>query len=414
LWTGAFVTFLFINLCIFMGFNMLLPTLSLYLESKFLAEKEIGMVFGSFMISAIAARLGANALAGRLGPMWAARTGLIILFFGNVFFILYNHMFSYLAARLLQGAGFGLTSTLLVSLASQSMPYSRLGEGLGYLGLGATVSLALGPYAGIFVSERFGYETMFVSVSICYLFAFLISLFLPGALSKKPPKREPDPGAPPKRIETRVFPAATLMLIYGMGVSSVGAYLAIFAKEASLPSVAVFFMVSTIGTVTSRLFAGKLYDNKGHRYVVPPAMVLTFSAMLIILSEPPAALMWFGAVIYGLGAGAAFPSFQTLALTSVPPDRRTVASAYFFVAFDLGLGLGAFVMGIAAGVFHTYGVAFAASMVFIAILSVVYFILYPGKNPKGVPGPPSGTPAPTPPGSLSPGPAGGESPERAG
>jgi MFS family permease len=383
LWTGSFVTFLFINLCIFMGFNMLLPTLTIYLEDKGLVEREIGIVYGSFTVSAIFMRLFCSPLSARFGSLWVARFGLFVCSFGTLFYFLYNGIASYLFARLMQGAGFGLTSTLLVSLASQSIPHSRLAEGLGYLGLGATVSLALGPYAGIFVAEEWSFEFMFVSVSVCYLLATMVSFILPKSFLKKPPKIAYDSLHPkPPKLETKAIPPSALMAIYGMAVSSIVAYLAIYAKEASLPSAAVFFMVSTIGTVISRLYAGRIYDHYGHKYVIPPAIVLMILAVIAIISNPSPPLMYSASVLYGLGAGAIFPSLQTLALTSVSLDRRTVASAYFFVAFDLGIGLGAVCMGVVAGFFHTYRVVFLGAILFLAVLFVVYFLLYRKNAPK--------------------------------
>jgi MFS family permease len=224
---------------------------------------------------------------------------------------------------------------------------------------------------------------MFISVSVCYLLATLVSFFLPRHFSKKPPPIVYDEKHPrPPKLETRVLPASTLMLIYGIAVSSIVAYLAVYAKEAHLPSAAVFFMVSTIGTIISRLYAGKIYDHYGHKYVIPPAIVLSCISVIVIISRPSAPVMYSAAVLYGLGAGAAFPSFQTLALTSVPGERRTIASAYFFIAFDIGNGLGAVIMGAIAGVFHTYRVVFIGSLIFFAIILVVYYILYRNKAKK--------------------------------
>jgi MFS family permease len=166
------------------------------------------------------------------------------------------------------------------------------------------------------------------------------------------------------------------MLVYGSAVSAVSAYLALYAAERGMPSAAEFFVVSTAGTVVSRLLAGRLYDSRGHRYVIPPALALVALAVAVILSVPGRTLMYASAVVYGLGNGALFPSLQTLALTSVPPERRTTASAYFFVSFDVGLGAGSVVMGGLAGMLGSYRAVYAASLAFLAFMSASYFLLY--------------------------------------
>ncbi|MDR1313958.1 MAG: MFS transporter [Deltaproteobacteria bacterium] len=435
LWTGTFVTFLFINLCVFMGFNMLLPTLPLFLEGAGLSEQEIGIVFGSFTVSAITARVTAGRLSAIFGAVVTARLGLFLCAAGTLVYFLHDSIPSYVSARLLQGLGFGLTSTLLVSLASQTIPPSRMGEGLGYLGLGATVALAIGPYSGLYAAEVHGYVFMFASASACCLAAGLVSLLLPkiafpcpraGEHSPAGPQARPGDGlarggagapppsvlaaaeanaelalkaaapacAPPpgprgrRRVEWAAVPPSFLMLVYGVSISAIVTYLAVYAAERGMPSAAEFFVVSTLGTLISRVWAGRLFDRKGHFYVIPPSVALVAFSVVSILMVPGRALMDTAAVMYGLGAGALFPSLQTLALTSVPAERRTTASAYFFVAFDFGMGAGSVVMGGLAGMFSTYRVVFVASILFLAFFAASYFLLFrPG---GGVAGPGGG------------------------
>ncbi|MDR1080258.1 MAG: MFS transporter [Deltaproteobacteria bacterium] len=449
--TGTFLTFLFMNFCVFMGFNMLLPTLPLFLEAAGLTEQEIGVVFGSFTISAVAARLCASRISLAFGALASARTGLFVLAAGTLAFLLRDSVPSLMAARLLQGLGAGLTSTLMMSLASRTMPPSRIGEGMGYLGLGPTMSMAIGPFTGLYLSETWGYEYMFAAASACCLAAGLVSLKLrdivfparpePGGKGERTgesgeetegngmaaeeeaaePGKAPDGkaalpeepcGAVPERpadedvrtyrtsapapraeadspehskspgrrkpscIEWDAVPPSFLMLVYGSAVSAVSAYLALYAAERGMPSAAEFFVVSTAGTVVSRLWAGRLYDSRGHRHVIPPALALVSLAVALILSVPGRTLMYTSAVVYGLGNGALFPSLQTLALTSVPPERRTTASAYFFVSFDIGLGAGSVVMGGLAGMFTSYRAVYVAALAFLAFMSASYFLLY--------------------------------------
>ncbi|MDR2352268.1 MAG: MFS transporter [Deltaproteobacteria bacterium] len=375
LWTGTFASFLFTNFCIFMGFNMLLPTLSVFLDAQNCSETEIGFVIGSFTITSVAARLLANTLSRHLGTLKVARAGLLICALGTPFFFLFMNLPSYLVARLAQGAGFGVTSTLLVTLASKTIPHSRLGEGIGYLGLGATAALTFGPLAGIYIADTWGFVTMFEAMSLCYLIASLISFAIPQLeLTTQPEK----PGENLSNFfEKRALPAAYLMAIYGTGISGIAAFLALYCAKLNLPSAAIFFGVSTFGTVISRVTGGRILDRHGHRYVILPSVFLLSLAVLILIVLPGVFMLYFAAILYGLGSGGFFPSIQTLALSSVPPSRRTLASAYFFVALDVGMGVGAFLMGFLAGLFQTYRVVFIG--VFIVFLSLpgFYLLLFP-------------------------------------
>jgi MFS family permease len=373
LWTPTFWTFLFINLCIFLGFNMLLPTLSLYLDAEGCSEREIGLVFGIFTLTSVAARLSANRLNKRFGALRVARFGLFICAVGTPFFFLFHDLPSYLAARLAQGAGFGVTSTLLVTLASRTIPPARLGEGMGYLGLGATVSMALGPYLGIILVSKLGFVALFLATSFSYLAATMVSLALPHIELPSIALSKDEKGF---QIEWKALRPAIIIFIFGIAGASVTSYLAIYFDEKHLPSAAMFFMVSTLGTLVSRVTVGKIFDSHGHVFVVPPAIFLMFVALGSITFTPSYIILLVAAILYGLGAGALFPATQTLSLSSVPLERRTVASAYFFVALDIGIGLGSLAMGHLAGFFGTYQVTFVFALFALVGMGAYYFWSY--------------------------------------
>jgi predicted MFS family arabinose efflux permease len=377
LWTLTFLTFLLINFCIFVGFDMLLPTLSLYLDQQGISKETMGLIFSSFAISAISMRLTAARLSRRFGATTVLRYGLIICFVGSFLFFLIPHPVFFALARLFHGAGFGLTSTLMVSMAAQVIPSQRIGEGLGYLGLGATVALAFGPLAGLRLSTVFGYRVMFTSIAFCYIAATLVSLTLPK-IKLASDSRQESLGLK-DFLEFKAFPPASLILIYGMACCSVTSYLAIYCQEMGLPSAAGFFMISTVGTITARLSSGRLYDRYGHITVIPPSIAIMAASILIIVLLPAPVMLYAAAIVYGLSMGSIFPSIQALTLSAVPAENRTIASAIFFNAFDIGIGSGTLLMGLLAGTFETFSVLYLASPCLLAVLLALYFYYYLGR-----------------------------------
>ncbi|MDR1394944.1 MAG: MFS transporter [Deltaproteobacteria bacterium] len=372
LWTLTFLTYLSINLCIFMGFDMLLPTLSLYLVSQGLPKEVIGLIFASFAVSSVTSRLLTSRLGQRFGPLTILRCGLMLCCLGSFMFFVLPHTFSYVLARLMFGAGYGFTSTLMISMAAQTIPPSRLGEGLGYLGLGATVALAAGPLLGLELAQFYGYRTLFVTVALCYVAGSLISLTLP-----KVSLASPDRSVSFRKtfsVLKNTFIPCILIFIYGMAVCAVTAYLAVYCEEKKLPGAAGFFVISTIGTLASRLTSGRIYDRCGHFAVIPPAILLITAAVIMIYTAPSAAAFYAASVIYGLGVGSLFPAIQALTLSSVPMAYRTGASALFFNSFDVGIGLGTLIMGFLAGWCPTFEVVYLAAGLFAALMLTVYFV----------------------------------------
>jgi predicted MFS family arabinose efflux permease len=353
---------------------MLLPTLSLYLSGQGCDEGEIGLIYSSFAVSSVTSRLLAARLSRRFGATKVVRRGLLICFAGTFMFFAIPHPFFYALARLMHGGGFGLTSTLMVSMAAQVIPPNRLGEGLGYLGLGATVALAVGPLLGLWIATSLGYKAMFVSIALCYVAATLISLSLPQLRLASDLKGE-SLGLR-SFLEVRAFKPASLIMLYGSASCAVTAYLAIYCQEIGLPSAAVFFVAATIGTFSARLTTGRIYDRYGHFMVVPPSVVLLISALLAIVFLPSPAMLYAAAVVYGLGMGSIFPALQALTLSAVPVERRTVASALFFNFFDIGIGIGTALMGLLAGLMGTFSVVYLAAASALVLLMALYLFYY--------------------------------------
>ncbi|MDR2349339.1 MAG: MFS transporter [Deltaproteobacteria bacterium] len=382
LWSRLFVTLLFVNFTNFMGFFMLLPTLSLYLTAEGCPETEIGLVIGSFTVFSIVFRLLSTKVAKRFGAVRAVRFGLLTSAVGTLFFFLIHSTGSYVAARLLQGAGFGVTSTMIVTIASEIIPPSRMAEGLGYLGLGSTAAMALGPLVGIFAAEKAGFGFMFSAVSFFGLTAAAITLTIPGIKVFFPVPATPKTER--FRLDRRPFPAAALAVFYGIAISSVSAFLAVYAENAKLPGAAAFFLVSTTGTLVARLLTGKIYDRKGDRAVIPPATLLLFVSFALLLGARPVHpfAYYAAAVIYGFAIGSLFPSIQSLAIGSVPHSGRSVSVTTFFVCYDFGTGSGAMILGFLAGWFGGYRVVFFGAEVCVALIVLTYgfFYLLPGQR----------------------------------
>jgi MFS family permease len=352
-----------------------LPTLSLYLDSQGSSKEQIGIIFASFTLPSVTSRTLAARLSRRFGANNILRLGLTICFVGSFMFIVVPHPIFYTLGRMMHGAGVGLTSTLMVSMAAQVIPPTRMAEGLGYLGLGPTVAMAVGPLLGLAASRSFGFKLLFVFVAMCYVAAAIVSLLLPKI------KLASDTAQEIKGfrayIEPKAFPSSILILIYGAIGCSVTSYLAIYCQEFKIEaSAASFFAISTVGTISARLTTGRLYDRYGHFMVIPAAVAILLASILSIWLFHQSYIMYTTAVFYGLAMGTLFPSIQALTLSSVPDHRRTVSSALFFNFFDIGLGIGTMIMGFAAGKYETFRVVYVVALFFIAVFAIYYPYYY--------------------------------------
>jgi MFS family permease len=386
LWTRGFVAFVFLNIFIFLGFDILLPTLTLFLESHGHTRDAIGRIFSLFMVAAILMRMVAPRLVLAVKPFRLVRLGLLVSGLSVVGYYFAHSAPAAGLARFGHGLGFGIASTVLTSLAAQTIPSSRMAQGMGFLGLGIILTLAVGPSTGIWIMRELGFLPLFLLVFGVYLAGLVWTLRMPDLAIPAPPAGRP---RPPLVLLSRLAMAPSLvMFMMGVSISSVAIYLALYFNERHLPYTGWFFGLSTIGIITSRLFSGRVHDRHGHRWVITPALFLMLGAVLIIPSIEslpgvlPAAVMW------GLATGSLFPSVQALAFSTAPPHRRTEVAASIFNSFDLGMGAGSVVFGFLSQRQASYQAAFTGNTVNLVLLLIFYlgwyFLARPGEaQPAG-------------------------------
>ncbi|GHV52091.1 MFS transporter [Deltaproteobacteria bacterium] len=390
LWTRAFVCFFCVNFFIFMGFNILLPTLPLYLESHHATEAEIGRIFGIFVVSAIFMRMLAARLAFSFSAPRLVIVGLLICAAAAVGYYWATTTPLAMLCRFIHGAGFGLASTLITALVSQVIPLHRIGAGMGLLGVAPAVSLAAGPFFGLWLMDEWGFFVMFLAVVFCYIFGIIVAAIMPKvslpSVERAVKAAENTPGdsdsvpavQKPKLvlISRMVVAPSVLMLMLGIVLSTAITYMALYCKERGLPYAGHFFVLSTVGILISRLNAGRLYDRKGHPYVILPAGVLLLACMTLLYVTDTRDMLFAASLLYGFAVGAVFPSLQALAISCAPMSRRTEAAASIMNAYDLGFGLGAVLTGQIAHLAGSYGVVYLTGAIVMLAFLLYYFMQY--------------------------------------
>lgn len=61
----------------------------------------------------------------------------------------------------LHGLGFGLATTFFATMATESMPKERRGEGMGYFGVGEMVAISIGPLIGTAILLHYDFHGLF-------------------------------------------------------------------------------------------------------------------------------------------------------------------------------------------------------------------------------------------------------------
>ena len=393
IWNGNFILITVGNGLLFVNFHMLVPTIAMYAASIGSSGGEIGIIAGIFALSAIVVRLFTDALVGRLGKKRCLFLGLLTSLVATAGYGLFPTFGGLLTARILHGFGFGLSTTFAAALAVEVIPPEHRGEGVGYFGLGNTISMGSAPAVGVAVFSAFPPQILFALASAACIVS--MTLFLLARVPERPAGQ-----VKKERIsllhhffEEGTAVPGVISFLFGFVNASVNTYLPLMAEEAHIAYAGLFFVSGTFFVFLSRIVGGKVYDRHGPFSVMFPGVLLYSVAIFMICTAHSPIYLLCGSVFYGLGAGLLMPAIMTWLFNVVAPARRSNASATYYNTMDLGTCLGIVLLGTLAG--HVGYVA-----IFYGVLAVmglyIAFTLWAWKSGHMTDQrtPPSGSPVP--------------------
>ncbi|MGD6941997.1 MFS transporter [Cytobacillus gottheilii] len=373
IWTKDFIFICLANFFVFLGFQMTLPTLPLFVEELGGNDQLIGIVVGIFTFSALLLRPYAGHALETKGRRYVYIIGLAIFVLSVGSFGFAASLTLLLVIRIIQGIGWGFSTTASGTIATDIIPAKRRGEGMGYYGLSGNIALAFGPTLGLAFVGVLSFQQLFL---ICGALG-LTALLLAGNINYK--KVEEQPVTEKRKwdvYEKSALQPSLLLFFITVTFGGIASFLPIYAAQSNVTGIEWYFLLYAVALLISRTFAGRLYDQKGHRAVFIPGALLIIAAMGLLAWLPNSLILYAAAVLYGLGFGTVQPALQAWSVKEAPANRRGMANATFFSFFDLGVGIGAITFGQVAhwlGYSSIYVVS--AISVFISLLLYISFIV---------------------------------------
>ena len=218
---------------------------------------------------------------------------------------------------------------------------------------------------GVWLVGWAGYPAVFVAGAVAALAGLAVVGGLPG---REPASEAPVGVLTGLRTPALVRPAVTFSVTAtAAGVVVTFLPLAVTGGPRNLAAVGLF--VQAVAATTSRWWAGRFGDRHGPAVLLVPGVVATAAGMLaLVLIDRPAAVV-AGMALFGAGFGVTQNASMTLMLNRVAPSGYGTVSAIWNLAFDAGIGAGAFGFGVVAA--RTgYPAAFAATAALVLVALV--------------------------------------------
>lgn len=284
-----------------------------------------------------------------------------------------------LIIRLLQGIAVGTIGTATGTIVAMILPISRKGEGIGYFSLSAVLATAIGPFVGMFMLKlENGFDVIFymnTGLSLMLLIAyFFVKISLPP-VNKQNGQQTEKLSFIEKFIEPKALPISFIALLIGFAYSGVMTFITFYARETNLVEAASYFFLAYAGIVIiSRPFTGKLMDVRGPNVIVYPCLAVFAVGMLLFSQASAGRMLLVAAVLIGFGYGNFNSIAQTIAVKVTEPHRFGLATSTYFILYDLGLGVGPFILGMIEP-HTTYRTIFVSMIPLILICIPLYYLL---------------------------------------
>jgi len=370
IFTRDFILIWTANFFIFLGFQMTLPTIPIFINELGGSDQIIGIIVGIFTFSALIFRPYA-------GHALETKGRGIVYLFGLSLFVVSVGTFGFITSiavlilmRIIQGIGWGFSTTAAGTIATDLIPPKRRGEGMGYYGLSGNLALAIGPAFGLTLAGKLSFTYFFLICAGLGLVAFLLSLNI--RFKKVDDSMHKTKVARFDVFEKTAVNPSILLFFITATFGGIASFLPLYAAEKGVSGIQIYFVAYALALMLTRTFAGKLYDQKGDIYVIPPGVILIFIAMLFLAWLPNTQMLLIAGVLYGFGFGMVQPALQAWAVDKAPQNRKGMANATFFSFFDLGVGVGAIIFGQLAFLYgyHIIYIVSACSV----MSSLIYYI----------------------------------------
>lgn len=332
LWSFSFITF-------FAAFQ-LFPTIPFRIVELGGSRAEAGLFLAIYTIASAFAAPITGTIADHVGR----KRLLVFAAFAFVVFSLLYGVISWIPLLLVVACIHGTFWSALLSasaaIISEIIPESRRTAGLAYWGMAPTGAIAIAPLVGIEV-YRFGWLVLCVEMALVSCVITVLALRVRGGTERSP---HPFP-RPHEIVDWRVMVSAMTLFVTAFGYGGITSYVAMMSLERGIRPVSLFFTVTAIVIIATRLLVGPLGDRFGPLRLLYPSLLLVPIGHVLLAGADSRARLVVAACVFGAGFGGAYPAFITWVLGRTLSARRGATFGSILWAMDTGIGSGSFIMG---------------------------------------------------------------------
>jgi MFS family permease len=339
---AAFAGVFVVTLLSLVAVGAVLPVLPHYVRGPLGSGNfAVGLVIGAFAFTALACRPLAGHFSDLRGRRPVVVVGSLLAAAAGVLYFVPAGLPGLLLARLVLGAGEGMVFTAGATWVVDLAPPERRARVIGLYGLAVWSGLSLGPPIGDALLRASSFDAVWAFTAIAPLVGALVAL------------RIPDPFRPVRTTERRSLiareslrPGVALSLAT-VGYAAMASFIVLDLDANGTGHGAAAFTALAVTVVLTRLVGGDLPDRIGPLRCAAGAAAIEVVGLALIALATSLPVALAGAVAMGAAFALIYPSLSLVVVDSVPESRRGAALGTFTAFFDIGMGVGGPVAGLA-------------------------------------------------------------------
>jgi MFS family permease len=355
--TGRFLIVTLATFAYFLGLGSLLPTLPKYVEDELGGNGfDVGLVVGSFAVSAAIVRPWAGRIGDRYGRRILLSGGALLVGLTTLAYTQVDAVPALVALRLLTGLGEAAVFVGAATATQDMAPAHRRGEAASYFSVALYSGLALGPALGEHLADTSGYHRVWLVAGGSSLVAALLGLGTPHVAA-------PDAARPTTLLHRAALGPGLVLMLGLIPFTGFAAFLAVYGPDIGLHDTGPVFFAYAGMVLGIRIFGAKLPDRLGWQRASTIALASVAFGAVTIAAWASVAAVWVAAASLSIGMSLLYPALFSAALEDVPDHERSQAVGTFSLFFDLSQGVGAPLLGLVVALTSERGAFAVAGLV---------------------------------------------------
>jgi predicted MFS family arabinose efflux permease len=333
-WTAWIATLTF-----FAGFYSLLVPLPRYLAQIGLPDWQIGLILGAFGVASLLWRTVAGVGVDRFGSRRVMVLGSISLIVGALCVILTTNPLVLGGLRLLQAAGYVAFTTAGTALIIQLTSEEERSRRLAIFGAAANVAITLAPAAATALLAVLPLESGFWITALLALIGGALAATIVAPPTAGPVRDWRQGWRFPRVLWLPMLTAG----LFGAGFAAFFLFAPILSERRDVPP-GLLYTVYGIGIIATRIVGSGWLDRLGTGRALLLSAILLGSGLALAGVGTTSLWLAVAAVVIAAGSGLFHPVLIALHARLLP-EAPGQATAGFYLGFDLGIGLGSWLLG---------------------------------------------------------------------